>query len=709
MTEWTRAPRLRDEHERLRRLGRFGVRPGQRHEVLDQITALAASLVETPVALVSLVTEDQQWFASRHGLDALATGRDESFCGHTIERSRPLAVPDAHDDPRFAANPLVVGGPRVRSYLGIPLFVAPGQSGVGTLCVIDHRPRVFTAQHERDLARLSLIVERYLEDYGVRRAFESSPLSMVTVDEGCLCIRANPAFSKMLGREPSSILDRPLTSFLLPADRGVLSAMVSHALSHDESPTRRELRFLRLNGEVVLGGTSVSALGVPRDQVVCVIRDISLERRNAARSGVIADVRRELAAPLERARATVRALTLTGNPDSGAPILEDLDELDALLEGRIGDIASGVRAEAELVASEQRMRAVMEHAVGMLLVIDDRGRIVDANEHALVALGWTFDELVGASLHEVDPSFSDQECRQWFERALQRPTHGLEREPATLTRRDGRELHVERSALVMDWNGPARLVMLAQDVSAAFAREASLVRERDDLEHRVLAKRASIDALRRVESELKASLSEKDVLLKEIHHRVKNNLQMVTGLLSLQMDQVADPAGRALLAEGVQRVRSMALIHQHLYGTASLERIELGAYARSLAESLRHLLAPGIPLRVEADVVEVDVQRAAPVGLVLNELLTNAFKHGHPPAGAVTNEIDPGVVVRIQRVEDGARIVVRDRGPGLPANFDLRGKSNLGLQLVRALVLQLRGRVSARTDGGAVFELDFPL
>ena len=714
---WTAAPTPRDESERLRRLDRLGVRPGQRHEVLDQITALAASLLDAPIALVSLVSEDQQFCLSRHGLDATCTGRDESFCGHAIGRPIPFAVPDSGADPRFASNPLVRGAPHVQAYLGAPLFVAPGQSGIGTLCVIDHRPREFTPQHQRDLVRLSTLVESYLEDLGLRRAWEDSPLSMVTLDADGRCVRTNPAFARMLGRESSSLLDRPLTSFLLPSDRAVLIAMHSHAVVHAESPTRRELRFVRLNGEVVLGGTSLSPLSEPRDQVVCVIRDISLERRAAARTGVVADVRRELAEPLDRARSNALTLGIRDPSVPVAPILRELDEVEGLLDARIGDIAARVRAEAELVVSEQRLRAVMEHAIGMLVVIDDRGRIVDANAVALSTLGWRFEELVGSSMRHVEPSFTGAECDRWFASTRTRAAGEgeLEAEPTVFVCRDGRELHVERSMMEMDWNGPGRLVLLVRDVSEAHAREARLVTERERLEVRVRSDGEALDALQQMERALKASLEEKETLLKEIHHRVKNNLQMVSSLLTLQMDQMPDERARALVSEGVQRVRSMALIHQHLYGTASLERVDLKSYSQSLTEYLRHTLAPTARLRVEAEQVEVDVQRAAPVGLVLNELLTNAFKYGLRPPGAIPiggDGVDPQVAdveVSISERDQRARIVVRDRGRGLPADFDLARSPSLGLQLVRTLTRQLRGRVTARTEGGAVFELEFPL
>jgi two-component sensor histidine kinase len=270
----------------------------------------------------------------------------------------------------------------------------------------------------------------------------------------------------------------------------------------------------------------------------------------------------------------------------------------------------------------------------------------------------------------------------------------------------------------MDWNGPGRLVLLARDVTAAVARETSLAQQRDDLEVRMRTNVLALSELQKMESVLKENLDEKETLLKEIHHRVKNNLQMVASLLTLQMDQMPDATSRALLADSVRRVRSMALIHQHLYGSVSLERVDLGAYARNLAETLRMTLAPSARLFIDADPVEVSIDRAAPVGLLLNELLTNALKYGvsrqgaepGPPPMATDHEVPDAWQVRVDVAEvDGqVELVVRDRGPGLPEGFALQGHPSLGLQLVTSLVRQLRGRVQASSDGGAVFRVTFP-
>ena len=694
-------PTPRDEFERLQRLAQLGVRPGQRHESLDVLMQAVSAALDVPIALVSIVDADEQFFLARHGLEAERTTRAESFCGHCVASSASLSVPDALEDPRFRDNPLVVGAPGIRSYLGIPIFGGLGQSPIGTVCIIDRSPRAWTEAQETQLARMAVVVEHYIEGLAFRRAWQHSPLSLVIVDRQGRCVRANPAFERFVGMSMEALLQRPLTSFVQPRDRNVLSAMIGHALNQRDSPTRRELGYLRLSGELVSGGTSVSPLIEPEDQAVCVIRDISLERRIVARSGVVQQIREELGSPLAEAGRHLDALervTSAHAPEEAARIdavRARLSELDALLDARLGDIAGRAQIETELRASEQRLQALFNRVLGAMFVIDDRGRIVETNSTALEAYGWTYDALIGSPLTSVLPTFTAADCERWF-------TQSNDPEQRTFVRRDGQPVPVELERLAMDWNGPGRLVLIARDVSLAAARESALQRERDDLESEVRRSTEALHEVQRMEGLMKASLEEKETLLKEIHHRVKNNLQMVSSLLSLQMAQMPEGKAQSLLAESVTRVRSMALIHQHLYGSTSLARVDLSTYTQSLTESLRHVLAPTSRVDFDAERVEVSVEQAVPTGLVLNELLTNALKYG---AGPDAHHVR--VSLKVQRRE--LLITVRDSGPGLPEGFQMRGTGTLGMQLVTTLTRQLRGKIAAHNDHGAVFELTYPL
>jgi diguanylate cyclase (GGDEF)-like protein len=161
------APLPKTEAERLAALRSYNVLDTSEEAAFDEIVALAARLTNTPISLVSLIDENRQWFKAHAGLEARETPRDQAFCAHAIlDPNTPLVVPDARQDPRFADNPLVTGGPGIRFYAGVPL-VNPEGHALGTLCVIDSKPREFSADEQNSLVTLAHTVGTTLE---LRRA-----------------------------------------------------------------------------------------------------------------------------------------------------------------------------------------------------------------------------------------------------------------------------------------------------------------------------------------------------------------------------------------------------------------------------------------------------------------------------------------------------------------------------------------------------------
>lgn len=154
-----RPPIAHDEPERLAALMSLGLLHTPAEERFDRITRMATKLLNAPIALVSLVAEDHQWFKSVHGIEARSTARDISFCGHAIASDGPFIVEDATIDERFSGNPLVVESPQIRAYAGHPIQVGEGGHRVGTLCVIDVEPRRFTTDDVDTLRDLAAIVE----------------------------------------------------------------------------------------------------------------------------------------------------------------------------------------------------------------------------------------------------------------------------------------------------------------------------------------------------------------------------------------------------------------------------------------------------------------------------------------------------------------------------------------------------------------------
>lgn len=207
----------------------------------------------------------------------------------------------------------------------------------------------------------------------------------------------------------------------------------------------------------------------------------------------------------------------------------------------------------------------------------------------------------------------------------------------------------------------------------------------------------------RIEEELRVSLREKEVLLKEVHHRVKNNLQVVSSLLHLQASTIQNPAALAILQDSQHRVRSMALIHEKLYQTTDLSRIHLGNYINSLATYLFRSYSSqtnGVQLLISGSDVYLAIDEAVLCGLILNELISNSLKYAFldRDAGELRVEL-------LNEPPGGWTLRVADNGVGFPEEVDFKNSPSLGLQLVNTLVQQLDGVIELRCDGGTQFEI----
>ena len=223
---------------------------------------------------------------------------------------------------------------------------------------------------------------------------------------------------------------------------------------------------------------------------------------------------------------------------------------------------------------------------------------------------------------------------------------------------------------------------------------------------RVWGTQRDITELKRAEEKLKASLYEKDILIKEIHHRVKNNLQIITSLLKLQSTYVKDKFALELFRESYDRVQSMSLVHQKLYQSKDLANINFGEYARTLVSYLSQSLgvnANSIVVRIEAGNMLLSVDTAIPCGLIINELLTNAVKHGFK------NGKNGEIKVRVYSDEKLNHIEVSDNGKGLPEGFNFKELSSFGLKLVQTLAGQINAELEVKTDKGAAFYLTFSI
>lgn len=214
-----------------------------------------------------------------------------------------------------------------------------------------------------------------------------------------------------------------------------------------------------------------------------------------------------------------------------------------------------------------------------------------------------------------------------------------------------------------------------------------------------------ISESKRVDRNLQASLEEKEALLKEVHHRVKNNLQLISSLLNLQANRMADPAVAERFTESRNRIRSMALVHENLYRAGNFARVAMRSHVQNLCAHLVRaygMHSQRVELVTAIDDVELDLDRAISAGLIINELVSNALKHAFPDNRAGYVEVELKLFDNKHCV-----LAVKDNGVGLPADFNIEHADTLGLQLVADLTRQLHGAISTRRGKGTSFSIAF--
>jgi PAS domain S-box-containing protein len=360
-------------------------------------------------------------------------------------------------------------------------------------------------------------------------------------------------------------------------------------------------------------------------------------------------------------------------------LIQELTFLKRKIANLEGTEAERKQVEEGLRAVNAYNRSLIEASIDPLVTISPDGKITDVNAATERATGCTRDVLIGSNFSNYfsNPELARVGYRQVF-------TEGHVRDyPLEICHRDGHITSVFYNAIIYHNE--------KGEVSGVFAAA------RDITERQ------------RAEEKIKASLQEKETLLREIHHRVKNNMQVISSLLNLQARASGNPELTGLLNKSQSRIRSMALVHEKLYSSKNFARIDLVDYARSLSQELfktYHISNGKIDLIIQTDgVVHVDINRAIPCGLILNELISNALKHAFPRDGHGKLQI------LINETKDKEKeIIVRDNGVGLPDNIDIHQPQSLGLELVNGLVKkQLDGQMELRRDNGTEFRIKFPL
>ncbi|MCA9412410.1 MAG: PAS domain S-box protein [Candidatus Omnitrophica bacterium] len=333
------------------------------------------------------------------------------------------------------------------------------------------------------------------------------------------------------------------------------------------------------------------------------------------------------------------------------------------------------RAE-NLLENPEILFLIFEYAPDSILLVDAAGRIAKANVQVEQMFGYSREELVGELVEVLIP-------RRFADRHVGYRT-GYINSPRMRPMGAGVDLYGRRKD---DSEFPVDIMLSPLEMESSAL---------------VLAVIRDATERKRIEAE---ALRAREMYLKEVHHRVKNNLQVISSLLFLQASHTEDPAVLSILTESRNRVKSIALIHEKLYRTGDLGEIDFGDYVRDLVSDLLRTYRidhERIRVSTHAEPVGINIDTAIPCGLIINELVSNAFKHAFKPGEEGNLQIE-----LVAEGEDEYLLTVEDDGIGMGAEVNWEEGGSVGLRLVKDLTQQLEGYVECEMNGGTRFKVHF--
>lgn len=351
------------------------------------------------------------------------------------------------------------------------------------------------------------------------------------------------------------------------------------------------------------------------------------------------------------------------------------------------------RAQEEIALREEISRSLKESEAAYRTIFENTGTAtVIIEEDNLISLANTeFEKLSGFSKDEVEG------LKTWTEFVIAEDLGNM---------LDKNHIRLER--LESDpKNYEFRLKDRSGNIKHIYVVAAMIPGSKDSL-----ISLLDVTRSKNYEKEIKKSLEEKETLLKEIHHRVKNNLTVISSLLNLQSRYIKDKDDLMMFMESQSRAKSMALIHQRLYDSSDLKRIDFGDYIRTLATDMFNTYVQNprqVKLNLLVDDILLDVNTAIPLGLILNELLTNCMKYAFPFSHDLDSDMEDegNINVKLYKNKTGYTLSVEDNGVGFPEDVDLENLDSLGFQLINSLTNQIDGKINLNTTNGTSFSIDF--
>jgi PAS domain S-box-containing protein len=341
---------------------------------------------------------------------------------------------------------------------------------------------------------------------------------------------------------------------------------------------------------------------------------------------------------------------------------------------------------------------------------DSNNRIQFSNFAATQVLHKSPSEIGGHSIFEV--LFQKEEDRNRAIQLLDSEGSLQSEFPYVLPNGSPRILEVNMSRIEQPGNDDIALVSIVRDITQRKQTEEELSERAVKLEEMLAEAKSDLEKQlsesAEVEASMSADLKQNESLLKDIHDRVSDNLQMFASLLNIQSTKLQDPQSLKLLDDNQQRLKSVALVHENLFNARNMNRVDMSSYIDALASGLYRKYAPdGVNVHFDKDVDEffLNLDQAVPCGLIINELVTNALEHG-----LAAKKLGSGNL-RLKLYESGEECVleVSDDGPGLPPEFNAEVDNSMGLEIVTILASQLGGQLKLVGGLGTTIEVRFPI
>lgn len=765
---------------------------GSEHEqIFDDIAFIAATICSAPIAFVSFIDDEIQWYKSIVGIDLTSIPREISLCSFMLSTGERLIVEDLEKHKVLHDNPFVTGVLHIRSCVSIPIKSSDNHV-IGSLCIVDNHPREFT---ESEVNALEALTRQTQEHLDVRKRMLRSQ-KVAQAEQKILesqLLRTEFRLTSVLEKLPNIVLYE--TSNNPDADddteREYISSNIIDMLGYPQEmfisdsrffstlihPDDRDKSEAEIQGWVKKNHPGVLHLEFRcrradgqyswiHDSVVCV-KTIG-DENSWYMSGVMMDVsaRRNAEEQLRQSASHLNALfnnslqafilldnelrilafnriaqigamsiwgqkLVVGNiiseiifPDykqkyieycqiafagnshivpeillktynggevwleiSFVPVVEEGSKVNKICFSGL-NITKRKKAQKKLLNAENNYRSIVENAVIGIFQVLPNGEFLSVNPAMAAMLGFDTPEELMEHREAIDNYVLPEKRREFIDLLNE---------------------HGEIS--VFEFQGKKRNGEIAWFTQGARAVYADSPSNNTVLYYEGFTR--DVTERKKAELTLQTSLQEKELLLKEIHHRVKNNLQIISSLLNLQAELIVDEQMLGLFKDSQSRVRTMALIHEQLYRSFNVGTVDFRSYVQYLVQFLErtyHFAGCYIEFKNEIDEIDLAIDLAVPCGLIINELVSNALKYAFV---GVKEGVVAITILRLPSSPNKILIEVGDSGCGISDEAVIENPPTLGLQLVQMLTKQLGGTLSfewgSKTKlGGTEIRIIFP-